>query len=231
MEKLMEKRNLGIPVTLLTFLAFFIGYAMTVNYGTILAAVLYAFVVFSFQFDDKVKAALKQSYILSFVSILVYMGFDIFNQLVVMVSPADYTYNFLQRALNNVYKFGNAIINITVIVLFMIFMILALFRKDMKVGIISNVLGEGAPKPAPVYQQPVYQQSPYQQVPPQYNQPNPQPMPQYQQAPVQTQNLQPQNLAPAQEQAPQGVKCVNCGRINLPGAAFCATCGTKLQSN
>jgi hypothetical protein len=216
MEKLMEKRNLGIPVTILTFFAFLIGYAMTQNYSNILIGALYAFVIFSFTFDDKVKSAVKQSYILSFVSTLVYLALDVFYQFVDMISPADYNYNFIQRAFNGIYKYGRDIVNVAVIVLYIIFMIFALIRKEMKVGVISNVLGEGTPKPVQNFQQPMYQQ-PYPQ-PQQFNQPGAAPMPNFQQPPQQ----------PAGQPA-QGVKCAQCGKVNLPGAAFCASCGAKLN--
>jgi hypothetical protein len=236
MEKLMEKRNLGIPVTILSFFAFIIGYAMTLDYSILLVAVLYAFVVFSFQFDDKVKSAVKQSYIISFVANLIYLGLNGFYQFVEMVTPNDLDYNLLQSAMNNVYKYAKLIVNVAVIVIYVILLIFVLIRKDVKIGFVSSVLGEGTPKPAPVYQQPMPQQMYQQPIQPQpipqpypmYNQPVQQPyqQPVYQQ-PQQTQ--QPQKPLQPMEQAAQGIKCIKCGTVNQSGALFCASCGAKLN--
>lgn len=234
MEKLMEKKNLGIPVTILTFFAFLIGYAMTVGYSSILVGVLFAFVVFGLNFDDKVKSAVKQSYILSFVATLIYLAIDVFYQFVDMVSPSGYyDYNKIQSVFNNIHKFGQDIVNVVVIVAYIILMIFALTQKEVKVSIVSNVLGEGTPKPAQNYQQGGYQQ-PYQQ--PQYNQAQyqqPQQPPQQAQ-PQQSQQAQPQQSQQAQPQQTagqpaQGVTCPKCGKVNLPNAGFCASCGTKLN--
>lgn len=245
MEKILEKRNLGIPATLLTFFAFFIGYGMTQSYSVILVAVLYAILVFSLQFDDKVKAAVKQSYIISFIATLAYLVMDVFDNFLSIVSPGDININLFQRAFSRVYNVGRDLINVAIIVIFIIFMIFALFRKDMKIGIVSNVLGEGTPKPKPApqpapqqnYQQPQqyqqYQQSQAtpvqpQPIPQQHQQAAPQQyqqvsQPVYQQAPVQP--------APAAQpaQAEQANRCSRCGEVNAPEAVFCATCGNKLK--
>lgn len=230
MEKLMEKRNLGIPVTILTLLAFFIGYSLTVDYSTLLVAVLFAVLVFSFQFDDKVKAAVKQSYIISIISNVVFIGLEIILHFSELVTPHDYEESTVQTIFANIYRYGVTIVRIAVIVIFLIFLIYALIKKDMKIGFVSNILGEGAPKPQPVYQQPIppmYQQ-PYNQPPqpPIYNQPVGQPTTAYQppQQPVQ----QPPMPAQPAGQPSHGIKCTKCGTENKVGAMFCASCGTKL---
>lgn len=244
MEKLFEKRNLGIPTTLLTFFAFLIGYGMTQSYSVMLVAVLYAVIVFSLQFDDMVRSAVKQSYIISFIVIVVYMVMDVFDNFASMISSGNV--NLIQRALAKVFSVGRDLIDVVVIVFFIIFMIFALLRKEMKFGFVANMLGEGTPKqkPAPQpaaqknYQQ--YQQPPvtpvqpqaapqqYQQAPPQQYQQPTQPM--YQQAPVQPAPAA-QPVAPAAQpiHTEQGNRCSRCGELNKEEAVFCASCGNKLK--
>jgi len=238
MEKLMEKRNLGIPVTILTLLAFFIGYWLTVDYSILLVAVLFAALVFSFQFDDKVKTAVKQSYIICFITNIVFMGLKIIFHFSELVTPYDYETSKLQTVFENIYRYGLIIVNIAVIIVYILFFIYALMKKDIKISFVSNILGEGIPKPQPMYQQPMqpmYQQ-PGQPVQPQiYNQPQQQPIfnqPSQQPAPVYQQPQQPvqQPPTPAQPvvQPSPGIKCTKCGTENKVGAIFCASCGAKL---
>lgn len=176
MNKIFEKKNFGLPTVLLTLFAYFIGYSMSNRLSNLLVAVIFAALVFSFDFDDAVKVAVKKSYVISFLFNLVYLGFDFINNLLSFVTPNYTTYsedfnlnNFLfgNRALNsinirnNFITYGLALIQIAAIVIYFIFILLALLKKDKPIGFISNILGEGTPKQKT--QQPIYNQPPYQQ--------------------------------------------------------------------
>ena len=210
MERLSEKRNLGIPATILCVIAYLIGYLLSNSLsGGLLVAVLFAVAVFGFQCDERVKNAVKQSYIIATLVQLINLIFTVLEYFFELVTPQEfsvnnvyninleelkdvYDLNAFQNALQYILKYGKSIVDFAVVVVFIIFIIQALRNRELKFGFIQKLLGE-APAGAQMYQQgrPNYQQ------------------------PV-------QNAAP-------GAACPNCGKVNTPGAGFCAGCGTKLN--
>lgn len=257
MEKLFEKKNFGIPSTILCILAYLIGYLLTESLsGGLLVAVVFAAIVFAFQFDDKVKNAVKHAYIISALVHVIYLGFELFRHLISLVTPSGYgvssvfnnsldnlidlyDLNIFQRILQYLYRYGLIIFEIGVVVIYLLLIIQAIRNKEAKVGLVASILGEAPPKP--VYQQPMYQQ--------QMNPGQPPMQPMYQQPPVAPVQAPVPPMAPVQApmppvapvQAPPvaptqppvppvnaAAACPNCGRVNPNGAAFCAGCGTKL---
>lgn len=188
-----EKKNFGIPVTILVVFAYLIGYALTRNLsGTLLVAVLFAAAVFTFQFDDRVKNAVKNSYVIAIISELVYLILQVIESLISLISGGRFvtsfsslddifSYGFGQTSINFLYTLLEFLVNAAVIVIFAICIIMSLTGKDDKIGIASNILGEGPKKPHnpnptynpygnnPNYNQPNFNQG-YNQ--PNYNQPN-----------------------------------------------------------
>lgn len=228
MEKFYEKKNFGIPTVILCVIAYLIGYLLSFNLeGGLLVAILFAAIVFGCQFDDKVKSAVKQSYIIAILARVVYLGFDLLEDFIGLISPQEfsigivfgskledisdlYDLNAFHEVLLYIDRYGKAIFGILVTVAFFVFIIHALRNKEVKFQFVSRMLGEGIPKTAPAYQPQAYQQP----VPPVQPQVQPQ--------------VQPAPTAPVQPAATPGTACPNCGRVNQPGAAFCASCGTKL---
>lgn len=204
MEKLHEKKNFGIPVTLLTLFAYLIGYSLTKSIsGTLLVAILFAGIVFGFQFDDKVKNAVKNSYVVGIMIQLIYFLIQLIESLINTVnggkintsfnSLSDLFYGYTSAL--NVMSFISFLVNAFVIVIYSIFIIMALMGKDVNIGFISNIFGERSKN---------------------INNPNPT----YNQPPV-----APNNHAPVN----QNGTCPNCGRVNNSEAVFCGSCGTKLK--
>lgn len=204
MDKLFEKKNLGIPVTLLSLLAYFIGYYISQSYGALLVAIIFAGVVFALDFDDKVKAAVKQAYVVGFFFRLIYLLLDILGQFNDLITPTTYVEEvfWLRKIFSNLHHYALILFNIVVLVVFIVFVVTVLLKKDLKLSFIFNLLGEGAPK------QP--HQAAAQQVPPMYQQAAPMP-----------QAGQPMNQQPVHH-------CPKCGAANREGVAFCASCGNKL---
>ena len=242
MEKLLEKKNFGIPVTILSILAYLIGYSLTQSLsGTLLVAVLFAFVVFSFNFDLKVKNAVKNAYIFAAIVRLVLFFFDIFGSIVNTVMGGRYSissindyfydYNFFKRFLSYFHSYGLLLVEIAVIVIFALCILMTLLDKDINIGFVGTIVGDKPKKPK--YHQPQQPQQPtyYQQAPNQAPPaPGAQPAPAFQPAPQVQQAVQEQ--AATQAPAPgtttaKGKFCSNCGKENVSGAVFCAGCGTK----
>jgi hypothetical protein len=210
MEKFSEKRNMGVPATILCVLAYLIGYTLTFSLtGGLLVAVVFAALVFGLQCDDRVKNAVKQSYIVAALVQLVNLFLSLLEDLVELITPQEFNVqsvyssklsdlkdyhdlNAFQNALNYILKYGKDLIEFAIVVVFILFILQALRNKEFKLGFISKLLGE-APVGAQMYQQP---------------------RPNYQQ-PV-------QNAVP-------GAVCPNCGKVNAPGASFCAGCGSKIN--
>lgn len=249
MEKFYEKKNLGVPVTILVILAYFIGYSLTRSMsGTLLVAVLFAGVVFSLQFDDRVKNAVKHSYIFAALVQLVYMLFNVFETFISIFTSGRvdgyYVFGFIPRALTFLYTYGLILVNIAVVAVFALFIIMALLKKDLNIGLVSSILGDAPSKPKK--QKPTYNQH---QVPPvaPYNQAPvaPPQAPVNPQAPVAPKAPVAPPQAPVNPQAPVAPKapvappqapamkadggCHNCGHVNVSDAAFCASCGSKLK--
>lgn len=215
MEKFIDKKNLGVPAVLLCIMAYLIGYSLTISFNNLLVAVIFSFIVFSLQFDEIVKTATKQSFIFSFVVNVIYLVLDGINNLAGLM-PNNYYMNglnIISGIFNFIYKYGSSLLNIVVIVFYIIFILLAISKKEMKVGFLSQITDGNYTKEARVYQQPI--QPIYQQ-----------PMQQSMQQPVQQFNPVSQ---PQKQQTIQGNICSGCGIINQPNAIFCAKCGNKIQ--
>lgn len=220
MEKLFEKKNLGIPVTLLVLLSYLIGYFIYVDFGGLLVAVLFAVVVFALDFDDKVKTALKQSYIVGILFTIIDFLLSVLYKLSEILNPSGYG-NFLSRLVSTVYRYGTLLVGVAAALVFALFLVVTLLKKDLKIDFLLNLLGEGAPKQkqqaAPVFNQ----------MPPQsMQQPIPPMQPMYQQ-PVMPQ--QPVAAPVPPQPVSSDVICPSCNAVNKQGAAFCGSCGTKLQ--
>lgn len=210
MEKLFEKKNLGIPVTLLTALAYFIGYYMAIDYSGFLVALIFAVVVFIFDFEDRVRTAVKQSYVVALFFCLIYLALNAVYQLSDLFAHVY----ILNTIFSNFYTYVHTFFNLVVIVVFAIFILLVLIKKDLK---LNFILGDGTPKVKPVPQ-------------PMPQQPMPQPMYQQPVPPMQGQPMYQQPVPPMPQQAAPAMNgtCPKCGTVNHAGAAFCASCGTKL---
>lgn len=216
MDKLLEKKNLGIPATLLAVFAYLIGYYIAESFGGFFVALVFAAVVFALDFDDKVKTAIKQAYILGLIFRLIYLVLEIVDQLASLSSRI----HILYRIFNGLYSYASILFSILVIVVFALLALTALFNKELKINFILGFIGEGTPKAKPAAQ-PVYQQPAAQQPQQMYQQSAPQQP--YQQPATPT----PQPVPPTPQPAP--VTCPKCGTVNHQGAAFCASCGNKLN--
>lgn len=218
MEKFMEKKNLGIPVTLSAMLAYVIGYYMTNNYNGLVAAILFGAAVFAFDFDDKVRIAVKQSYTVAILLDLLYLLLGMFYQLSNMVSNTGFLYG-LNSLMNNFYLFLSAALNIFTAVVYGLFLLFVIMKKDIKLDFILHISGDGKPKQAapPVYPQPQ-----------QMSQTLSQPVPQSVTQPTAQPTFQPGTA----NQQPQAVLvCPKCQAGNKTGDIFCSVCGTKLVSD
>lgn len=232
MEKMFEKKNFGIPVTILSILAYLIGYSITqTTSGTLLVAILFAFVVFSFDFDLQVKNAVKHSYIFATIAKLVLFFFDIFGSIVntvigtkISISSLNdyfYDYNFFKRFLSYCHSYGTMLLDIAIVVIFALCLLLTLLGKEINIGFVGTILGDKPKKQN--YQQP--QQPTYYQQAPNQAPAAQQPSLQVQQAVQQQAATQ----APAPNQAAAQSKfCSKCGKENVAAATFCAGCGTKI---
>lgn len=239
MEKFYEKKNLGIPVTILVILAYFIGYSLTRSLSdTLLVAIIFAGVVFSLQFDDRVKNAVKHSYIFAVYFNLLYLVLNVFSKFISMFYGGSlpslgsfqngfFGFGIIPRALTFLYTYALIIADISIVVIFGIFILMSLLNKDLNLFCVKKVLGEA---PAKNNQQ-AHAPAPQQQPSPAQQQPVPAPVTQQQPAQVQ-QPVSPQQPTPAPvPQAPErkvSGPCAGCGKVNNPGAKFCASCGTKL---
>ena len=169
MEKFYEKKNFGIPVIILNVLAYLIGYSLTQSLtNTLLIAVLFALVVFSLQFDDKVKNAVKHSYIFAICFILIFLAFDLLSSFTSIFSSGrlpslssfqDGYFGFviIPRALTFLYTYALIIVNIAVTVIYGLFILMTLLKRDMDLYCVKKILGEVPPKPKnqpPAPQQP-----------------------------------------------------------------------------
>lgn len=241
MEKYYEKKNFGIPVIILNILAYLIGYSLTRSLsGTLLIAVLLVGVVFSFQFDNKVKNAIIHSYIIATYFILIGFAFDILESFIGIFSNGrlasmntfgdiSYGLGIVPRVLTFLYTYSMIIVDIAAVVVFGLFVLMTLLGKEINLSFVKKIFKERQPKknnPAPVqqapYQQPVNQQP---VTPPAAQATVQQPVtPPAAQAPVQ----QPVTPPPTPVRLAPGV-CANCGNANGSDSKFCASCGSKLN--
>lgn len=226
MDKFYEKKNLGMPVIMLIVLSYFIGYSLTRSLsGTLLIAVLFAGAVFSLQFDERVKNAVKHSYIFATYFYLIGFVFDILKSFTAMfysgriptlssLTDVFYGYGIVSRALTFIHTYGLIVVDIAVVVIFGLFILMSLLNKDINLMFVKKTMGDA---PSKAKRQP----APSPQAPPVNQQPVPTPQAQ----PV---NQQPVPAPQAQPVQKVSGTCPSCGKVNNANAKFCAACGSKL---
>jgi len=176
MGKFFEKKNFGIPVTILVVLAYLTGYSLAKNLsGALIAAMLFAAAVFIFDFDDRVRNAVKHSYVFAIIFQLLYFAIELITAVIGFISGGIsdfssindifYSIRYLWNANIYLVSFITFLINAAVNIIYAVFIILALTGKDVKIGIIARILGEAPPK-NPNRQQPNYYRPPVHPVPP-----------------------------------------------------------------
>lgn len=168
MEKFYEKRNCGIPVTIMNIIAYLIGYSLTQNLAaTLLIAVLFAAVVFSLQFDDRVKNAIKHSYIIATLFLLIYMIFNLFSSIISIFSNSRlssfqdgyYKFGFFPLVLGFFGTYGLILVNIVATIAFGLLIFITILNKDVDFAFVKKILGELPHRKTPqkpVNQQPVH---------------------------------------------------------------------------
>lgn len=245
MERFYEKRNCGIPVLILNILAYLIGYSLTQSLAsTLLIAVLFAIVVFSLQFDERVKNAVKNSYIVAAFFLLIYLAFDLFSSFISIFNNGSvpshgslqdsyFRFNFIPGILSFIYTYGLIFANIAVAVIFGLFILMTVLKKDVDLAFVKRILGEAHPPVTPPYGQ---RNDNTQITKPSGQQAAPQAPTQQEAMKLSGQQMDnPQVTQPVGEkpvpQAPvhKPGACPNCGKVNISGAKFCGTCGTKLK--
>lgn len=204
MEKLFERKNLGIPAALLVLISYFIGYYFSSDLSGLLVAVIFGLIVFALDFDDKVKTAVKQSYVVGLAFALIYMLVGILYQFSNMITTITNYQNplHIQTIFNDLYVIIHNLLNVADILVFAILIIMSFAGKGIHMGFISGMLGDKPKKQNP----PAFQQ-PIQPAPVQYQPP----------------------VTPVNQQPVEGPACHNCGTVNKSGAFYCSSCGQKLQ--
>jgi|GEM_PF-5997117 ABC-type Mn2+/Zn2+ transport systems, permease components len=139
MYKLFEKKNLGIPVKLMVLISYFIGYFITNNLNGLFAAAFVATIVFVFDFDDKVKIAIIQSYVFGLLFALLYSIFTIPEYLVNLLIPIGF---MTSSDITMIQLIALAGLNILAVIIFTIYIIAALFNRDIKSKLILKLFIE-----------------------------------------------------------------------------------------
>lgn len=139
MFKLFEKKNFGIPVKLLVLISYFIGYFITNNLNGLFAAALVATIVFAFDFDDKVKIAIIQSYLFGLLFALLYSIFTIPEYLINLLIPIGF---MASSDITMIQLISLAGLNILAVIIFTIYIIAAIFGKDLKFKLILKLFEE-----------------------------------------------------------------------------------------
>lgn len=150
-----EKKNLGIPVNLMVFLSYLIGYYLSNNLSALFVSVITAAIVFSFDFDDRVKVAITQSYLLAFVFQLF---FGLLNVLLLTENLSAYWKIFAIPDIDILYQIGTNGLSILLFIVYFIFIISALVGKDIILGfsavILDRISKDAVPMPDKVSSQP-----------------------------------------------------------------------------
>lgn len=249
MEKLREKKNLGIPVTILVVFAYLIGYFLSKNMsGTLIIALIFAAAVFTLNFDDKVKNAVKHSYVFAILFQLIYFVINLITSFAslfnggldnIKIENFFYSFNYFRSAPVFfpifIILLLSFLVDAAVTAVYVICIIMTLIGKDVKIGIISNILGESQSKNT--YSRPpfgrqnngstTHMQSqtsqPYEQAP------SDQISAQSIQAPESMEDLKENDKVHMTNTENQGTVCTRCGRVNENDAIYCGSCGTKLK--
>lgn len=126
----LERRNLGVPSTIFVVLAYMIGYSVTNNIHNLIIGVTFAILIFAFDFDDKVKIAVKQSYFFAFVFAVIYLMLNIMPQIESISTISILSKLPSMTRLHQVIMVG---VNILAILVYIIFIVAALFDLDIRI--------------------------------------------------------------------------------------------------
>lgn len=166
MEKCYEKKNFGIPVMVLSLLAYLIGYLLisTISYGLLLS-MIFAAAIFGFEFEDKVKRAFMQSFIIAVLIRVLSFAISLFDEFAKLVSPRGtgmsvlnstskledlmdvYDLNWFHIILQYISKYCNLIVQVAAIVIFMVFIIQTLRNKEVSIPFINKIIDKNSGNP------------------------------------------------------------------------------------
>lgn len=150
MDKIFDRRNMGIPANLLVFFSYLLGYSFVRNLNTLIFAILFSVLVFVAEFDLKVKVAIIQSYVLGFFFVLCFGLLDAMNYLqqmntiLLFVKPPAFA-EFIQLA--------SAALHVLVILVYIVFLISTFFMREIRLSLVLNLFDRGrksVPVPLPV---------------------------------------------------------------------------------
>ncbi|MDF2541616.1 MAG: hypothetical protein K0S47_1334 [Herbinix sp.] len=160
--QMLEKKNFGVPATLLSIITYVMGYSLSqFNYSTLIIAIPFAIMVFAFPFEDKVRNAVKQAYLLAFFAMILYLALEAYYNVISIMSPAEntsYSIFNIYNILYNFYKYATNIFKIASTVIFLVFILSSILKKELKFEFLLKIYEEALPKQAPYsVRQPVYQ--------------------------------------------------------------------------
>lgn len=143
MDKLIEKKNFGIPSSILCIIAYVLGFNVA-NLSVYVLLPLFIFVtaVFAFNFEDRVVIALKQSLVFGFIAYIIGLCLSAYDNLIILIRPLDYSsYSAegLHYVLAKISVICANVLDIAVIVVFAVLILSALLHKDVKIRAFSNV--------------------------------------------------------------------------------------------
>ncbi len=139
----LEKRNLGIPITLLLFLSYLIGYSFSNNVYGFIPAIIFGVIIFLFDFDERVTIAVKQSFFIGFLILMIHLALNIIGQLNEL---SNFWSTLNSVALSKIYQVGNSVVEILTTLIYIIFIVLAILNRDIRIKsillLLTNEQGE-----------------------------------------------------------------------------------------
>lgn len=141
----LTKKNFGIPVGLLSSIAVLLGYGLYSNTLTLLlATIIFAGVVFLFDFDEVVKATLKKSVMIAIYGRIISICIGVLNTILSWFSNAAYSDS---EGIRTTYKVFNKILDVAGdcanFAFLIIFIVLLLAAMKGKVASIKVDLSDG----------------------------------------------------------------------------------------
>lgn len=149
MQNYLTKENLGLPTSIACMIAVLAGYGIYQNVAYLWIAALIAVVVYSLNFDEKVKATLKQSFTIGALLKILIWAVSAFDSFIRWFIPTGYYEpdsfkDGMNKFLTKFLSILNDSSTIIVYVIFAFLLIRAISGKHTKISALDKVT-EGKP--------------------------------------------------------------------------------------
>lgn len=129
MQNYLSKQNFGIPAGLACITAYLLGYGVTRSLSLLWVAIVFTAFVFMFNFDEKVREAVKRGMTLSVAYHVIAMGLYILNSIVAWFGVSSF------NVVNKIITIIGDLAQFVILIAFIALIVSTILNKDKNMKI------------------------------------------------------------------------------------------------